>query len=47
MFGVVVVGADLVLVEEGEHLPAMAPQAFKEALGMGVVRRGVDERARR
>ena len=44
LFGVVVVGTDLVVVEEGEHLVAMAPQAFEEALGIGVVERGVDER---
>ena len=44
LFGVVVVGTDLVVVEKGEHLLAMAPQAFEEALGIGVVEGGVDER---
>jgi hypothetical protein len=43
LFGVVVVGTDLVVVEESEHLLAMAPQAFEEALGIGVVAGGVDE----
>ena len=44
LFGVVVVGTDLGMIEESEHLLAMAPQAFEEALGIDIVKGGVDER---
>ena len=43
LFGVVVVGADLGVVEEGEHLLAMAPKAFDESLGIGIGEDGIDD----
>ena len=43
LFGVVVVGTDALVIQEGEHLVTVAPQAFDEAFGVGVKPGGGDE----
>lgn len=43
LLGMVVVGADGLVIEEGEHLVTVATQAFDEAFGVGVGPWGGDE----
>lgn len=43
LLGVVVVGADLLVVKEGEQLLSMTPQALDEPLSIGIVEGGIDE----